>query len=342
MTTAVAITTITLNPAIDQTLSIPRFTVGAVNRVERSQLDAGGKGVNVAAALADYELPVAVTGFLGEENDEIFRRLFSRKGIADRFVRVAGMTRIGIKVTDPVARQTTDINFPGTTPESGDLAALFETIEILASDCDRFILSGSVPAGLGASIYRDLITRLKALGKWVALDTSGEPLAQALAARPDLIKPNTAELAELLGEHLGDEQATLAGARRLSHDYGIGTVVVSMGAEGALCLEGEQSLIAVPAPVAVVSTVGAGDALLAGMVAGAVRGYTLADRARLATAFAMAAIGRLGAGLPSRSVIDDLMQRVTVRYPNEDALMGTDDWVRVTRQNQRQLKEERP
>jgi 1-phosphofructokinase len=92
---AFEIATITLNPAIDHTLAILHFTAGAVNRVERSQLDAGGKGVNVAAALADYGVSVAVTGFLGKENDDIFVRLFAAKGITDRFIRIAGATRTG-------------------------------------------------------------------------------------------------------------------------------------------------------------------------------------------------------------------------------------------------------
>src|SRR5438105_8840919 len=111
--------TITLNPAIDQTLGIPGFAAGAVNRVAWSQQDAGGKGVNVAALLADLGVPVAATGFLGADNPTLFENLFRQKGIEDRFVRVAGATRVGIKIVDDrMAGRTTDVNFPGLEPRA--------------------------------------------------------------------------------------------------------------------------------------------------------------------------------------------------------------------------------
>src|SRR5512135_2353079 len=127
------VVTVTINPAIDQTISIPNFTAGAVNRVQSSQMDAGGKGINVASFLADFGQPATVTGFLGADNDDIFRRLFERKGIQDRCVRIAGQTRIGVKVSDEVLHQTTDINFPGETPSPADVARLFEILTELAS-----------------------------------------------------------------------------------------------------------------------------------------------------------------------------------------------------------------
>jgi 1-phosphofructokinase len=107
------VVTVTLNPAIDRTVTIRNFTAGAVNRVEQERSNPGGKGVNVASALSDYGYQVAVTGFLGRENSAPFEELFARKKIADRFVRIAGRTRMGIKITDPTLHQTTDINFPG-------------------------------------------------------------------------------------------------------------------------------------------------------------------------------------------------------------------------------------
>src|SRR5512146_3381028 len=122
------VVTVTINPAIDQTVIVPNFKAGAVNRVQSSQMDAGGKGINVAAFLADFGQPATVAGFLGADNDDIFRRLFVRKGIEDRCVRIAGQTRIGVKVSDEVLHQTTDINFPGETPSSTDIAHLFEIL----------------------------------------------------------------------------------------------------------------------------------------------------------------------------------------------------------------------
>ena len=110
------VVTVTLNPAIDRTVTIRNFTAGAVNRVEQERSIPGGKGVNVPTALADYGHQVAVTGFLGRENSAPFEDLFARKKIEDRFVRIAGRTRVGIKITDPALHQTADINFPGPPP----------------------------------------------------------------------------------------------------------------------------------------------------------------------------------------------------------------------------------
>jgi fructose-1-phosphate kinase PfkB-like protein len=122
------VVTVTINPAIDQTITIPNFTAGAVNRVQSSQMDAGGKGINVASFLADFGQPATVTGFLGADNDAIFRRMFERKGINDRCVRIAGQTRIGVKVSDEALHQTTDINFPGETPTPADRARSSEVM----------------------------------------------------------------------------------------------------------------------------------------------------------------------------------------------------------------------
>ena len=109
----VAVATVTVNPAIDQTVAIANFSTGDVNRVESERCDPGGKGVNVAAFLADLGFPTAVTGLLGRENASYFEQLFAHKGIVDRFVRVPGRTRVNVKITDRVRRRVTEINFPG-------------------------------------------------------------------------------------------------------------------------------------------------------------------------------------------------------------------------------------
>ena len=123
------IATITINPAIDQTVAIADFSAGRVNRVQDFRSDAGGKGVNVAAFLADYGLPVTATGFLGRENSRLFERFFRQKKITDRFVRIAGSTRTGIKIIDEVKQQTTDINFPGQPPTPADIQSLLKIID---------------------------------------------------------------------------------------------------------------------------------------------------------------------------------------------------------------------
>lgn len=309
------ITTVTLNPAIDQTVSIPDFAPGKVNRVTRSQSDPGGKGVNVAAFLSDYGLPVTVTGFLGEENRYIFERMFSEKGIDDRFVRITGSTRVGIKIVDDLHQQTTDINFPGQAPTVQDVDTLFSIIEALSGECGWFVLSGSIPAGMPASIYRELVERIKAAGKQVALDTSGEGLRLALSAAPDLVKPNIDELQQLVGQKLPTRQAVIQAARNLIN-RGINTVVVSMGSEGALFITAQDVVIARPPQITVKSTVGAGDAMVAGTIAALIQGKSLAETSRLATAFAVTAISQIGSGLPSLEALEKLFPQVDVQIPN--------------------------
>lgn len=308
------VVTVTINPAIDQTISIPDFTAGAVNRVQSSQMDAGGKGINVASFLADYGQPATVTGFLGVDNDEIFRRLFQQKGIEDRCVRIAGATRIGVKISDMVQHRTTDINFPGQAPEPADLVRLFDILKELSADHEWFVLSGSIPAGVSASVYAQMVDVLA--GKKVVLDTSGEGFRQAVAAGPWLIKPNADELGEFVGRRLETSDAIVEVAHSLMQRHNITSVVVSMGKEGAIYVEGDETIWAVPPPVEVKSTVGAGDAMVAGTVAGKLRGLALAECAKLATAFSMTAISHIGSGLPSIAAVEAARERVTIRKLN--------------------------
>ncbi len=305
------VVTVTINPAIDQTISIPNFTAGAVNRVQSWRMDAGGKGINVASFLADYGQPATATGFLGADNDEIFRRLFERKGIEDRCVRIAGQTRIGVKISDEVLNQTTDINFPGETPSAADIERLFAILAELAATRKWFVLSGSIPRGVSSGIYADMVRALP--GKKVVLDTSGEGFAQAISAGPWLIKPNVDELREYTGQPLDSHEAILAAARELSARFAITSVVISMGKQGALFVEGDEALWAVPPDVKVKSTVGAGDAMVAGIVAAKIRGLALADCARLATAFSATAISHVGHDLPAVAEVEAMRDRVSIQ-----------------------------
>lgn len=305
------VVTVTINPAIDQTISIPNFTAGTVNRVQSSQMDPGGKGINVASFLADFGQPATVTGFLGAANDDIFRRLFVQKAIVDRCVRIAGATRIGVKISDMAQHRTTDINFPGQAPGPADIAQLFDILKELAATHEWFVLSGSIPAGVSAGIYGEMVRTLA--GKKVLLDTSGEGFRQAVAAGPWLVKPNVDELGEFVGERLETTEAILKVAHDLIQRHNITSVVVSMGKEGAIFVEGQETIWAVPAAVEVKSTVGAGDAMVAGIVAGKIRGFSLAECARLATAFSMTAISHIGSGLHSIEAVQAARERVTIR-----------------------------
>lgn len=306
-----SIVTVTLNPAIDQTAAIPNFRAGEVNRVQWEQADPGGKGVNVASFLSDFGVSATVSGFLGKENLDSFQTWFDHKSIFNRFVPIAGRTRTNIKIIDEVQDQVTDINFPGLAPTAAEVEILERVIDELAIDHDWFILAGSLPAQVDAGLYAKLTQRLKAQGKTVVLDASGESFRQAIGAAPYAIKPNLDELQEGLGRSLTSKPEIVQAARELLAK-GIGCIVVSMGAEGALFVEPETALWARPPRVEVVSTVGAGDAMVAGFITGKLRNLPLADCARLATAFSVGTLSQVGARLPPPAEVELLLAQVTI------------------------------
>jgi 1-phosphofructokinase len=317
MSDLAAVVTVTLNPAIDQTLQIPGFHLGEVNRVESSRVDAGGKGINVASVLADLGVPVTAAGFLGEENPALFESHFRQKMIADRFIRIPGATRTGIKIVDAEAGETTDINFPGLTPDSGQVKRLIEAVRQCAAPGCWFVLSGSLPPGLSPDLYSRLMAEIRSQGGRVVLDTSGEPLRQAIPHSPEIVKPNLSELEELAGHALQTPQAVVAAAASLVRK-GVALAVVSMGAQGAIFVSREAAVLARPPKVEVKSTVGAGDAMVAGLVYAQLQGLGLEATARLATALGAYSVTRFGAGVDLEQ-LHGLEQQVQVENAGAEA-----------------------
>jgi 1-phosphofructokinase len=307
----VKVATITLNPAIDQTVLVDSFRPNAVNRGQAMEFAAGGKGVNVASVLADYGCEAAVTGFLGRDNLTHFERLFAEKRIDDHFVRIPGRTRTNVKIVDVENQQTTDVNMPGLTPEAEAFDALLQKVNCLAEVCDWFVLSGNLPPDVSPAIYATLIAALKKRGRQVALDTSRDALRHGLAAGPTIVKPNIHELEEIVGQPLRDAISVAQAARGLLA-HSLQLVVVSMGEKGALLVSRQSTLIAVPPPVRIRSTTGAGDAMVAGLVAGMRRGLSLPECARLATSFSIAILTRAGHEPLSRGVLEQNISQVSV------------------------------
>ncbi|MGU3664978.1 1-phosphofructokinase [Methylobacterium sp. A49B] len=309
------IVTLTLNPAIDQTVVLDALEPGSVHRASAVRSHAGGKGVNVACCLADWGLPVTATGILGADNDAPFTQVLSRKGIADRFVRIPGETRTNLKLLDRRTGDTTDVNLPGLAVTADSLDAARAILLDHAFADALVVLAGSLPGTLAPETYADLAARLKGRGARVVLDASGPPLAAALAAGPEAlpfaVKPNRHELEEWAGHPLPTLTDVLAAALNL-RDLGIPIVVISLGAEGALFLTREGAVQARPPDIAVASTVGAGDALVAGLVAALRVGLDLDATARLAMAFAAGKLTRAGASLPPRDTVEALMRAVRV------------------------------
>jgi 1-phosphofructokinase len=290
-------------------VSVSNLSLGAVNRAELVGDRAGGKGVNVAAALAEQGHRAVALGFLGQDNEAVFTAFFSALGVRDACLRLPGATRTGIKIIDPVRGETTDLNFPGLSPRTTHIAELERQLDTI--DARWCVLAGSLPPGVTREFYADATRRLKARGVRVALDTSGEALRAAISAGPDVIKPNVHELAELVGRELANEKAVIVAASELVR-AGVGLVVVSRGADGAVFVSADEVVVARPPAIAVRSTVGAGDAMVAGIVAARLRGLSLAESARLATAFSLFALSRAEAGRDARAAVAGFVGRVEV------------------------------
>lgn len=309
--------TIALNPALDHTIEVGQLRVGEVNRALRMQVDVGGKGINVASCLADFGVATAVTGQIGRDNAAQFETLFNAKGIDNRCFYLDGLTRINTKLVDMASGDTTDINMPGPTLEPDAIQALFDRmlarIDALVSPGSWVVATGSLPPQWPADTYQRLITHVHSLGAHVLLDASGAALAVGVGAAPDIIKPNRTELAELIGHPMTGTDSVVAAARELlARPNGPGTVVVSMGGDGALFVNRKEALLAHPIPTELISTVGAGDAMVAGIVAAQLAGLAMADCARLATAFSAGKLARLGPHLPAPDTVRALAQMVHI------------------------------
>jgi len=261
------VTCLALNPALDMTISLDRLAMGAVNRAQSCTIIAGGKGVNVAATLAAGGVKTAVTGILGADNADFFNSFLAVRGMENHFLYHEGATRQNIKLVS--ARDTTDINLPGLAVNP----VLLEKLRsILAAAKSRFlVLAGSVPPHCPDNFYADFLQFYARQGgtqkaRCVA-DCSGAALKALLSgsARPFCIKPNREELAEWSGKTLINQAEILQEARRLAAS-GIALVTISMGAEGALFVTGAAAYHAQITLDRVASTVGAGDAMVAGLI----------------------------------------------------------------------------
>ncbi|EOX1765727.1 1-phosphofructokinase [Vibrio cholerae] len=304
------VVTITLNPALDLTGSVNQLNVGSVSLVGQSSLHAAGKGVNVAKVLSELGAQVTVTGFLGRDNQELFCQLFEQLGVQDAFIRIAGATRINVKLVEQNGA-VSDINFPGIQVTEADIEAFEATLQRLAQDHDYFVLAGSLPQGISPQRSAGWIAQLRSMNKKVLFDSSRDALLAGLDAKPWLIKPNDEELSQWCGREL----TTLTDCQQASAELAqkqIENIVISMGAEGVMWLHENQWLHAKPPKMPVVSTVGAGDTLVAGLCWGHMQRMEKESLLRFATALSALAVTQVGVGLGDREQLNTLQQQIQV------------------------------
>ena len=308
------VVTVTLNPALDLTGSLQNLAVGTVNLVEKGSLHPAGKGVNVAKVLAELGAEVTVTGLLGADNQEPFCQLFETLGAIDKFVRVQGASRINVKLVE-ASGQVSDINFPGVVVAEHDIHRFEETLFALAQSHDVFVMAGSLPQGISPELCAGWVDRLQQLGKHVFFDSSKAALSAGLDAAPWLVKPNDEELSDWAGRKLESEQDLIEAAGQLAQK-GIANVVVSLGAEGVMWLDGEGWLRSMPPKMEVVSTVGAGDTLVAGLCWGQLNNWNKQETLGFATALSALAVSQVGVGVDDIDAVMAIKESVLVSDNN--------------------------
>lgn len=297
--------TVTFNPCLDYVVGVDDLKLGAVNRVSSEAVMAGGKGVNVSIVLKNLGHASCAWGFLaGFTGDEIARRL-GKMGIDTDFIRVSeGMSRINVKIKADVETEVNGIG-PAITPE--DVEALFAKIDRLGEG-DILIVSGSVPSTMPGDIYEQILARLDGRGVGVVVDAARDLLVNVLSYHPFLIKPNNHELGEIFEVELKTREEVVPYARRLQ-ERGARNVLVSMAGEGAVLVTETGDVIASPSPQGtVVNSVGAGDSMVAGFVAGYLESKGSFERAfRMGVCTGSASAFSLG--LATRDQVEALLER---------------------------------
>ena len=257
--------TVTLNPSIDYIVSVPDFRLGATNRTSSEIIYPGGKGINVSLVLKNFGIDSIALGFTaGFTGDEIIR-LLSEKGIRTDFIKVEnGASRINVKLR---GTEETEINGAGPGYSDNDITKLYEKLDHLGSE-DYLILAGSIPPTMPSAIYMDILSKLSGRDIRFVVDATGELLLRVLKYRPFLIKPNRQELEELFDVEIRNNEEVVEYAKRLQ-DMGAGNVLVSLAGDGAMLLtEGGKIYEGLPPEGKVVNSVGAGDSMVAGFLAG--------------------------------------------------------------------------
>ncbi|MBE6051833.1 MAG: 1-phosphofructokinase [Clostridium sp.] len=297
--------TITFNPALDYIVTVNDFEAGLVNRSSSEDIYAGGKGINVSIVLNNLGIENRALGYIaGFTGDEIDRRV-KEHGCTTDFIRLKdGMSRINVKIR---GNEESEINGSGPNITEEDLEKLYEKLSKLTSD-DILVLAGSIPKTLPKNIYEEIMKKLDGKGIKFIVDTTGELLMNVLKYKPFLIKPNHHELAELFNVKLNNKDDIKLYAKKLI-DLGAQNVVISMAGDGAIFVDSQKNVIESGVPKGVLkNSVGAGDSMVAGFIAGFLRTNNLEDAFKMGVATGSASA--FSEGLATEDKVLELLEQI--------------------------------
>ena len=304
------ITTVTANPAIDRTVIVENLRPGSVNRVIRSRVDAGGKGINVAKNLKNLGDEVIALGFLGPNAQYIIDCL-EEEGIKSDFVRIKNDTRTNIKISDILKGEVTDLNEYGPEVSKEEIELLKASIFKYAEKSKVLVLSGSLPLGVPKTFYKEVIKELKNRDLKIILDADNQALLYGIEERPFMIKPNVHELEDVVGKRLETLEEIIEEGKKLNKK-GIEIVAISMGSKGSIVITNEAVFRVKPLKVEVKGTVGAGDAYVAGFAHGIYRGLSLEETIKIAAALSTSVVMKEGTGAGTIEEVNALKDKIEI------------------------------
>ncbi len=307
------IITLTLNPAVDKTMEIDNFEVDSVNRVGSVRLDAGGKGINVSKVIKVLGEESLAMGILAGKAGEFVLNRLNDFGIENDFVFIDGETRTNIKIVDKTKGTNTDINEKGPSVPSDKIQLTIDNVMGKIQKDSILVLSGSVSNNIHSEIYKELIIMAKQKGARTILDADGELLKKGLEGGPYLVKPNIHELERLYGVKIHNTTEAIELAKRM-FDQGVQLVVLSLGASGSVFLTKEKDILVQGIKVDTVSTVGAGDSMVAAMAVALKRSYSIEEALTLAVAASTASVMTSGTEPGDIEVIRELSGKVYYKY----------------------------
>ncbi|MCT4660518.1 MAG: 1-phosphofructokinase [Tissierellales bacterium] len=306
------IKTLTLNPAIDETISIENFRLDEVNRIKQSRKDAAGKGINVSKVIKALGSKSIAMGLLGGDSGEWIHKELKKMNIESDFVKTSGETRVNIKIVDPQNKTFTDLNAKGAFISEEETNLVLRKFTENISEGDIAVLAGSLPQNVPDNVYQNIIEKLSKIGVKTILDASGSSFEKGLEAGPSLIKPNVEELEMLLDIKINTKEEVAIAARKLIEEYDIEYIVVSDGGNGSYFITKSESVWAKGIKVDVKSTVGAGDSMVAALALSLERRDNLENMAKWAAATSTANVMTEGTQTGDLHTIEKLYSQIEI------------------------------